>query len=335
MQHDGFELEHTSKGWTVTGYAGDAAELAIPPQIDGESVVLVAVRAFEGNRNLVSLEIPDTVTFVGNYACSNCSSLQRVILPDSLSTLNLGLFWNCTALVDVKLPQTLENLGDGVFRDCTALRSLDVPRSVTRIGDRAFSGCTALESIVLDGAIQTIERSAFRDCTALSTLIVSSSLAYIGPRAFQGCPQLTQATILGSNIGNTLGAFRNHGLTYLVADYAIEHKLVTFDEAKKLLNAKEEGDLVFGARVATSFPERLQEIVSKQKMARILAGHGCTKELTVLAEHPGFLTEASLPACIDAASQAGHTETAAFLLDMLAKQEGGNASSSPLDSLKL
>ena len=333
-EHDGFQLEPRDDGWSITGYMGSTAHLSIPDCVEGNPITLIAVRAFEGNRNLVSVEIPASVTFVGNYAFAGCSSLERITHSGNVTTLNLGTFWNCASLTSVELPETLTTIGDGAFRCCGSLKSVDIPRSVTALGDSAFRECPSLSSLVLDGNIQSIERSAFRDCTQLTHFAVNHTLSYLGVRAFQNCPSLKSVTILGSPIDTTLAAFRNHSNTYLVADYAVQAHLLSFEEAKTLLTSKFPPELLLAARVAASYPDRLAEIPSKQKLSVVLAENGCTEELQVLARTDGYLAPSALSKCIDAAQSAGHAATAAYLIDLLAQRTDTGASHTA-DAMKL
>ena len=279
-----FVLEHRDDGWIVSGYTGSNPEVSVPGEIDGEPVILIAKGAFEDNNVIESIELPETVTFIGNQAFSDCRSLKRVTIKGPISMLNFDTFRNCPALVDVSLPDSLSTVGAGAFSNCTALTSITLPSSVTVIADRSFTGCSSLQTMVVPENVETIERSAFRDCPNLTTVVVHEKLTYIGPRAFQGCPKLKSVTIVGENVDTTLSSFlNNHSMSYLIADYAIERNLVSFDQAKKL---------------------------------------GCTDELRALADKRGFLGAYNLKKCIDVANANGQTETIAFLLDLSAAQEG-------------
>ena len=331
--HDGFMFEERDDGWVLEAYAGEQPEVVVPAQVDGKPVVLIAARAFEGNRTMESLEVPASVSFIGNYAFASCQVLERAVIHARVEALNLGTFWNCPALADVQLPEGLLALNDGVFRNCPSLSSVDIPPSVTFVGDSVFRDCTGLASAILDGSIQTIERSAFRGCSNLATVAISSTLSYLGTRVFQECPKLESVALLGDNPDATITAFANHGFTYLIADYAVDRDVLSFDEAKKLLTtSKKDPERTFAARVLAAHPQRLHEVFSKQALARALAQAGRTSELRVLEEE-GMLSEGALQAGIDAANAAGHTATAAYLLDVLARTQG-QAAAAP-SSLRL
>ena len=333
--HEGFCLERRDDGWIISAYEGDAVEVCIPEQMDGVPVVLIAARAFEGNPNIISIEVPSSVTFIGNYAFADCPSLVRARVAANVDALNLGTFWKCSALVDVELPSKLSVLGDGTFRDCTSLVSVELPTTITFVGDSVFRDCKALESAILDCPVETIQRNAFRDCPNLSVVALRDTVTYVGPRVFQGTPSLKSISILGSRPENVVSALRHHGMAYLVADYAIKGQLVSFDEAKKLLLSKSMEDKVFAARVAAGYPDRLNEVSNKQTAARVLAEYGCTEELRVFEKSPGFLPPSNIQTCLDIATSAGHTETAAYLLDLLARESATSGPSQGIDALKL
>lgn len=319
---EGFNLEPYQNGWLVRSYVGDATELAIPAEVQGKPVVIIAAKAFEDNRNITSVVIPDTVTFIGNYAFWNCTALEHVVVGRGMSTLNLGTFTNCTSLSQVDLPDTMTSIGDGVFQDCTALSAITIPTAVESLGDRCFMNCTSLTTVVLPPAITTIMRNCFRGCTSLSTVIMPGNVEYIGPRAFQECPALESVTFQEGPIETTMNAMRNYSLLCFAIDEAVKRNMVSFEEALKLLHSKSDRERLLGACTLATYPERSREIGSKQAMTCALAAAGRTEELRRLEDRPGFFIKLSLLKCIDVANAAGRTETAAYLLDLAARQEG-------------
>lgn len=331
---DGFLFEPGNGGWNLVGCEDAGRHVVVPSHADGQPVVLVAVRAFEGNATIESLEVPDTVTFIGNQAFEGCASLRRAVLHASVSMLNFGTFQNCTSLEEVVLPPLLATIGDGVFHGCTSLASIDIPNGVTTIGDRAFAGCTSLTTVVLPPSVTTVMRGAFRDCSSLSTVVLPDTIIAIGPRVFQECPMLSHVAIEGDNIQGVVEAFlNNHSMGYLVTDYVLALGRMSFEDGRKLLNSKDVNEQLFGARIAARFPERLNSIPSKQKMARTLAEAGCTEELRVLEQAGGFLVEKCVRDCIELSTAAGHVETTAYLLDVLSSLTS-SASADTADRLK-
>ena len=319
---EGLKFERLDEGWKVAGYEDIDKSVDIPAEVDGVPVTMVGAHAFEDACGLEHISIPESVTFVGNYAFWGCTSLTQVDIPHSLTVLNLGTFRGCTALAHVTVPDSMELLGDGVFQGCTALVSVDIPDSVVEVGDSCFRDCTGLETIVLPASVHKISRSAFRNCERLSRVVIPGKVEYVGPRAFQGCPTLETITVAGDDIDVTLNAFRNYSLMCFIIDLAVEHQMLPFDEAKTLLNSKSQRERVLAACVVASYPDRVGEIATKLALTRTLAEAGRTEELRVFEGKPGYLSKPAIQKCIDAANANARTETAAYLLDLLARLDG-------------
>lgn len=330
-----FKLEEQKSGWIIAGYRGTEAHVVIPDEIDGKPVTLIAKEAFQENNTLKSVEVPCSVTFIGNFAFASCALLERVVIHARVQALNLNTFWSCPVLQDVQLPDSLQKLGDGTFRDCVGLRTLEIPLSVTEIGDSVFRDCKALYSIIIPSGVTSIQRNAFRDCPALVNVVIPDTLSYLGPRVFQGCSALESITISGSNISQPLSAFKNQApMIHLVADYAIQEQLLSPAEAKKLFTAEQAHDRIFAARIIASDLRQAASFYAKRALVKTLAEGGCTSELRTLAGLDGMFDEALLQECIEIAQEAGKTETSAMLLDMLANLQGASHENS-FDNLKL
>ena len=59
-------------GMTLAGYLGNATELSLPADYNGKSVTSIGNRAFGYCEGLTSIEIPNSVTSIGDYAFKNC-----------------------------------------------------------------------------------------------------------------------------------------------------------------------------------------------------------------------------------------------------------------------
>lgn len=132
---------------TVIGITEDFPVVKIESEIAGLPVKEIAASAFQNNYTLYSVEIPDSVTVIGEAAFRNCRSLVSVRLPSGLTELSADTFRDCYVLNGIKLPDTLTSIGDFCFQGCKKLGKLTVPASVDTIGHDAFMEC---ESITLD-----------------------------------------------------------------------------------------------------------------------------------------------------------------------------------------
>ena len=109
--------------------------------IIGDSVTTIGNYAFSGCSSLTSVNIPNSVTTIGEYAFRDCSSLTSVTIPNSVTTIGKSAFHGCSALISVTIPNSVTTIGDDAFSGCTSLTSVNIPNSVTTIGSSAFSGC--------------------------------------------------------------------------------------------------------------------------------------------------------------------------------------------------
>lgn len=96
---------------------------------------------------MTSLEIPSSVTSIGNYAFYGCSGLTSLEIPSSVTSIGDGAFYGCSGLTSFVLPSSVTSIGDYAFQECSGLTSLEIPSSVTSIGNGAYSGCSGLTSI--------------------------------------------------------------------------------------------------------------------------------------------------------------------------------------------
>lgn len=74
----------------------------------------IPLYAFQSSA-LTSIEIPGTVTTIGDYAFSNCSDLTSVIIPDSVTSIGSSVFYNCKSLTSVVIPDSVTSIGNSAF----------------------------------------------------------------------------------------------------------------------------------------------------------------------------------------------------------------------------
>ena len=101
--------------------------------------------SIDGSLNLISVNIPSTVTDICANAFSGCNALVYVTFSENshLTTIGNSAFSGCTMIHDIKLPETLTTIGQNAFNGCSNLASISIPYNVTSIGTGAFSGAFA------------------------------------------------------------------------------------------------------------------------------------------------------------------------------------------------
>ena len=141
------------------------------------------------------VNIPNSVTSIGENAFYGCTRLTSVTIPNSVTSIGTSAFDHCTNLASVFIPNSVTTIGDWAFNFCTSLASVSIPNTVTTIGPHAFSYCTSLASVSIPNSVTSIGESAFYHCTSLGSLAIGSSLNSIGNVSFGDCIGLRNISI--------------------------------------------------------------------------------------------------------------------------------------------
>lgn len=182
----------------ATGCMDKLKKLVLKREIkySGKTYVVVGVNdyAFEG-KNLTSVSICDSVTYIGTQAFQNCKELTTVVLPQSLKELGDSCFWKCEKLKKINIPHKLKVIPGSCFFGCTELKKIVLGEAVTELGDWAFADCFKLTTVKLDKKLVNIGESCFSRCTAIKSIKLPSSVKTIGKNCFNYCQKLKSITI--------------------------------------------------------------------------------------------------------------------------------------------
>ena len=157
--------------------------------------------------NLVSVEIGDCVTSIGQRAFQSCTGLTGITIPDSVTSIGSGMCSGCTSLTSVTIGNGVTSIGGKAFYNCSGLTSVTIPSSVTSIGTSVFQNCSSLTSVTIPDSVTTIDSSAFNGCSSLTSITIPDSVTSISNSAFYNCSSLTSVTVnattpptLGTNV---------------------------------------------------------------------------------------------------------------------------------------
>ena len=190
----------------VTGYTGTELLLNVPDKVSGVTVTGIGESAFENNTRIKEITLPETCTYIDNYAFKNCSNLQTINAP-GVVTVKKEAFWRCRKLDYVNMPE-LTNLSQRCFMGCGKLNNLPVDNftliyqwsfasskisnitfpNVTTIYNNAFSDCRELVEITLP-SIQpdNFYESVFSGCVKLERVNFPDDMISLGGFTFQNC----------------------------------------------------------------------------------------------------------------------------------------------------
>ena len=140
----------------------------------GSAIVCAAL--FMGCDGIEEIELPDTITEIGDSAFKSCKNLNKVIIPESVTKIDGDAFAECSGLVDIKMHEGINTIGSRAFYKCDRLLDIVIPDSVEKIEFEAFRGCDKLENIKLSENLTIVGYGVFGDCKSISKIEMPKSL---------------------------------------------------------------------------------------------------------------------------------------------------------------
>ena len=199
--------------------------------------------AFRSTDRLVSIELPETLKSIGEYAFSY-SSLTSITLPNSLEEVGDMAFGGCYYLVEVlntndsikyedntifsyalyrsneKEESKVHHTDDGYYyfdyNDCNYILKylgnevdLVLPNNLNsnskyEIHEEAFSAFLYLKSVVIPDKYVKIGTYAFSQCINLESVSIASSVTYIGRYAFYNNSSLEFIDLPKAELGSSI-----------------------------------------------------------------------------------------------------------------------------------
>lgn len=144
-------------GYVLSGYQGSETNITLPATVsidDTETAITTLGTAFNGNKFITSVTIPEGYTTIEGSALSGCSGLTAVTIPGSMTQIGYTAFDGCTSLTTVSFAENKDGtlkFMNKVFNGCTSLESINLPIQTSDVnGDgNIFTGCTALKSVTV------------------------------------------------------------------------------------------------------------------------------------------------------------------------------------------
>lgn len=220
-------VEVTYKGNNYSQYNDEYfGHIVIPETITYNNICYkvtdITSYAFKGCSELISVEIPSSVTFIGASAFSDCTKLESINIPNIIAsgsnpisgcTKLRSVKYNCnsispwlrdnTSVEEVVLGDNVESISDYAFSGCSNLKNVICSNSLTYIGKSAFKSCSNLKDFTIPNSVKRIKDQAFSYCTELTNITIPNSVIEIGMSAFSYCTELTNIEI--SNGVTTIG----------------------------------------------------------------------------------------------------------------------------------
>ena len=172
-----------ARAWTNDESKAAIISIQLPDTVTG-----IGEYAFEYN-HLQSVNIPKAVTIIGSTAFAG-NDFSTIEIPENVNTINGGAFQNCKNLQKIKIPDAVQKLGAGLFGSCIKLISVELPQGIESIPEAMFSNCTSLVHFSIPETVQVIEDMAFSGCSNLIDIELPNQIHTMGDYTFNQCSSL-------------------------------------------------------------------------------------------------------------------------------------------------
>ena len=204
-----YELSESGAYYSVTGIEAGiyADELIIPDEYNGLPVYEIANGAFEGNTDIVSVQMGAGLHGIGERAFAGCANLKTVNIPEGVADIGEEAFSGCLSLAlveyqaadagssDTNIFSGAGNGGDGITL-YIAESVLSLPANLFFVIGAAslHPNLTAIE-IAENSRLEEIGEGAFKECLKLKEVSLPASVKKVCAEAFYGCSALVKAVV--------------------------------------------------------------------------------------------------------------------------------------------
>ncbi len=192
--------EQQNPYYEVVEYKGSATDVTVPSSFRDVPVKTIAKNAFSGlirsaNANIVSVQIPESITSIGANAFNSCTNLKYINVHGQTNVFTSSVTLGSNAFAGCKFIETLTvstnaSLGGQVWANNTSLRNVivmveagqEAQTDITKTFAENFANAS-ITTLTIDEQVTSIEASAFEKFTAITTLSLPATCE-VGNSAF-------------------------------------------------------------------------------------------------------------------------------------------------------
>jgi hypothetical protein len=189
--NDGQELEVTDGNAPYSGIVNIPETVTFMNRT--RKVTSIRSFTFYYSRDITSITIPSSVTFIGKSSFEKCSKLTSVHISDVAAWCKIvfeepytsnplvqahHLFLNGEEIKELVIPSGVISINAGAFYGCFELKSVSIPEGVTVIGESAFCECRNIVSISFPSSVKSIGKYAFNFLDRLTSVHITDIAAW-------------------------------------------------------------------------------------------------------------------------------------------------------------
>lgn len=215
--------------------------------------------SINGNFTLKEVRMPKVSKQVGEYMCTNCQVLERVVLPEGCNQVGNRAFWRCEKLTDIVNTEKIDSIGAGAFYytqidaqfaplkyigkeyygafdNNKRLKAISFADGIPFIPKRAFANCYSLEELAIPGSVESIGESAFEGCSGLKKVSIGEGTKTLEAYAFKNCSQASDFTMPSTIVAIGQKAFDNVPFPFEVEDGVSYIRNIAYSVSKETTN---------------------------------------------------------------------------------------------------
>ena len=160
-----------------------------------ETTTNIKASAFAGMEKLTKVTLPKSLTRIPYECFGGCKKLEKVVFKgNNLTYIGNFAFSNCKSLKSIKLPSSLMMIDIFAFSE-TGLEKITLPKNCDFIRMGAFADCKKLKKVTFKAKQVVLRVEVFKNCTSLKTVVNSKNIIGLGSQAFYNCKSLKKFTL--------------------------------------------------------------------------------------------------------------------------------------------
>ncbi len=171
-----------------------AENIVIPASFEFEgkiwNVIEIGDYAFSQCNSLESITLPPGLTKIGRYAFFKDDKLRDIVGGENIKSIGGYAFGYCSELDKVPFSDIISEIGDYAFAYCNGLADFKSGVNLKMLGIGAFYGCSGLKNVDLSDFRYEIGADCFSHCTSLANLSLNTVLSEIPEGCFENCVSL-------------------------------------------------------------------------------------------------------------------------------------------------